>query len=162
MVLELIAQNQLLSFFRRHDGRGALILAAPLFALGRLRGGLRRAHRALRFALAGARGTRPARRAPRTLVLALAGARGARAGPRAATSVAASTCSSQSLNRLMAFVRCGWLLLPWIALASMPSCSSCSARRFAACLVRVNTSTCCQLFACTRCASSWRFLSLST
>src|ERR1700704_2077559 len=65
--------------------------------------------------------------------------------PRAAMSVATSTCSSQSLKRLSAFMRCGWLLLPWITAVSMPSVSSCSARRLAPCLVLQNTSTCCQL-----------------
>ena len=64
--------------------------------------------------------------------------------PRAAMSVATSTCSLPLLNSASARVRAVWLLLPWIASAGMPSLASCSARRLAPCLVRVNTSTWCQ------------------
>ena len=38
--------------------------------------------------------------------------------------------------------RCGWLLSPWMAVAAMPSRSSCWASRPAPCLVRVKTSAC--------------------
>ena len=54
-------------------------------------------------------------------------------------SVATSTCSLPVLEVGERRVRASWLLLPWIAHGSMPSCSSCSARRLAPCLVRVNT-----------------------
>ncbi len=66
--------------------------------------------------------------------------------PRAAMSVATSTCSSPVLNSASALVRALWLLLPWIAIAVMPSLFRCSVRRFAPCFMRVNTSTWCQSF----------------
>src|SRR5215207_8108762 len=76
MMLELIAQNLLLSGFRRHGSeRDALFLAAPLLATDRLRGRLRAAPRALRCTLRGARGTRPARWPLRALGPALRVAR---------------------------------------------------------------------------------------
>ena len=64
--------------------------------------------------------------------------------PRAAMSVATSTGRLPSLKRDSARVRAPWLLLPWMAIASMPSLPSCSARRLAPCLVLVKTSTCVQ------------------
>src|SRR5512144_2466342 len=59
--------------------------------------------------------------------------------PRAATSVATRTANRPALKSASARTRCGWLLLPWIAVARIPSCSSCVASRFAPCLVRVKT-----------------------
>ena len=60
--------------------------------------------------------------------------------PRAAISVATRTANRPALKSARARTRCGWLLLPWIAVALMPSFSSWSARRLAPCLVRVKTS----------------------
>ena len=60
-------------------------------------------------------------------------------------------------------MRCGWLLLPWMATAAMPSRPSCSARRFAPCLVRVKTSACVDGVGCGRAElSSSRLRSRST
>ena len=42
--------------------------------------------------------------------------------PRAATSVATRTVNRPALKSASARTRCGWLLLPWIAVAVMPSC----------------------------------------
>ena len=67
--------------------------------------------------------------------------------PRAARSVATSTRRAPLLNSERALVRAPWLLLPWMAAAAMPSFSRRSAIRFAPCLVRENTSTCCQSLA---------------
>ena len=64
--------------------------------------------------------------------------------PRAAMSVATSTRTSPLLKPAKARVRAPWLLLPWMAAAEMPSCSNRSDSRLAPCLVRENTSTCCQ------------------
>src|SRR3972149_5428336 len=77
--------------------------------------------------------------------------------PRAAMSVATSTGIVPSLNCAKALVRAGWLLLPWIAAAGMPSAISFSVSRFAPCLVRVNTSTCFQSLCLIRCDSKWLF-----
>ena len=77
-------------------------------------------------------------------------------------SVATSTCSELSLNEASARVRAFWLLLPWMASDSMPSLQSCSASRFAPCLVRVNTSTWNQLPSLMRCDSRWRLMPFST
>ena len=57
-------------------------------------------------------------------------------------SVATSTCTLYSLKSSSARVRAPCDLLPWIAAHCRPSCVSCSARRFAPCLVRVKTSVC--------------------
>ncbi len=74
--------------------------------------------------------------------------------PRAAMSVATSTCSVPALNSASALVRAPWLLLPWIAIALMPSPLRNSARRLAPCFIRVKTSTWCQSPDWIRCASS--------
>ena len=60
--------------------------------------------------------------------------------PRAATSVATRIDTRPALKSLSARTRCDWLRLPWIAAAAIPSFTSCSARRFAPCLVRAKTS----------------------
>ena len=82
--------------------------------------------------------------------------------PRAARSVATSTRSSPPLKSASVRVRCDWLLLPWIASALMSSRLSCSARRLAPCLVRVNTRTCFQPPVLIRCARSSRLRPAST
>ena len=56
-------------------------------------------------------------------------------------SVATRARTLPSLKSASARVRAFWLLLPWIAAASMPLPTSCLASRLAPCLVRVNTST---------------------
>ena len=60
--------------------------------------------------------------------------------PRAAMSVATRMSTRPALKSLRARTRCGWLLLPWIAAAAIPSRTSCSERRLAPCFVRVKTS----------------------
>ena len=60
--------------------------------------------------------------------------------PRAAMSVATRIGTSPDLNSASARSRCGWLLLPWIALAATPLPASSFTTRSAPCLVRVNTS----------------------
>ena len=55
-------------------------------------------------------------------------------------SVATRIFTRPALKSPSARTRWPWLLLPWIAAALMPSLPSCSARRLAPCLVRVNTS----------------------
>ncbi len=47
--------------------------------------------------------------------------------PRAATSVATRMATRPLLKSVSARLRCGWLLSPWMAVALMPSRSSCRA-----------------------------------
>ena len=82
--------------------------------------------------------------------------------PRAATSVATRTANRFALKSASARTRCGWLLLPWMAVAGMPSCSSWVASRLAPCLVRVKTSAWSIRPLLTRWLSSSRLRSRST
>ena len=73
-----------------------------------------------------------------------------------------STRMSPDLKSASARVRAPCDLFPWIAALRMPSLLSCSARWLAPCLVRVNTSTCCQFPLPIMCDSNSRLRFLST
>ena len=59
--------------------------------------------------------------------------------PRAAMSVATSTLVRPALKPSSAATRALWLLLPWMAAASMPCLVKKAAMALAPCLVRLNT-----------------------
>ena len=82
--------------------------------------------------------------------------------PLAAMSVATKTCNFSALNSPKAFVLAPWLLFPCIARALMPFALSCLAMRFAPCLVREKTNTCCQLFSSINFTNSLLLFDLST